>query len=272
MNCYFGHHRSGSTYVRSILERLCIYQGLTTAAIHREEDVDHQISTDLLILTNASLGSLQKLNYSRGFHIIRDPRDVVVSSYFSHLYSHKTNIWKELIAHRLFLESLDFDEGLTHEFTTCRKQQFEDMTQWNYSNPNVLEIKFENMIKDPQTVWVSILDHLEITTETNPILSNILLLHNKLINSIAMRSQLSLIKKMYIKNGLTQKQIQTTLKNNSFENLAGNPRGLEDIQNHYRKGISGDWRNYFTDTHKHLFKEQWGELLIHLGYEQDTNW
>lgn len=40
----------------------------------------------------------------------------------------------------------------------------------------------------------------------------------------------------------------------------------------YRKGAIGDWKNYFTDHHKHVFKELAGNLLIKLGYEQDMSW
>lgn len=35
----------------------------------------------------------------------------------------------------------------------------------------------------------------------------------------------------------------------------------------FRKGQIGDWKNYFTDRHKMLFKELWNDLLIDLGYE-----
>jgi hypothetical protein len=272
LDCYFGHHRSGSSYVRTILERLYTYQGLKTTTIHREDEISGLASTDLLILSNATLSSLQEFNFTRGFHIIRDPRDIVVSSYFSHLYSHSTRHWEELIAHRAFLESLTFDEGLTHELTSCRKQQFEDMALWNYDNPSILEIKFENLIIDPLIVWGSILDHLEIKTRHKSLLSNVLALHNKVIKSISVRRKSDVLKSLYIKHRLTQEEIQATLTSNSFENLSGKPKGLEDIQNHYRKGVSGDWKNHFTDTHKQLFKENWGELLFQLGYERDTNW
>jgi hypothetical protein len=270
--CFFGHHRSGSTYVKTILETLCIHQGLTTATIHREEDLEGLASKDVLSLTNASLSILNKIEYSRGFHVIRDPRDIIVSSYFSHRYSHKTDVWKELINHMAFLETLDFNEGLTHEISICRKQQFEEMYTWPYDNPDVLEIKFENLIKDPEAVWIDILSHIGMKIGDDSLLSKIILLHNRIINSISKRTSLDLKRKMYVKNNLSQKQIQTTLDNYNFEKLAGNPKGIENIQNHYRKGVPGDWVNYFTDEHKEIFKKQWGELLIHLGYEQDTNW
>jgi len=272
LNCYFGDHRLGSTYVKNILERLYIYQGLTTTTMHREDELSSLSRKDLLILSNTTLSSLQEINFTPGFHVIQDSRDIVVSSYFSHLYSHSSLYWEELIAHRAFLESLTFEEGLTHEITSCRKQQFEDMAQWNYENPSILEIKFENLIRYPLTVWCSILNHLEIKTRNESLLSNIHWQYNKVIKFISVRSKFDPIKRLYIKNRLNTEKIQAVLTSHSFENLSKRPKGLENVRNHYRKGISGDWKNHFTDAHKHLFKENWGVLFVQLGYERDLNW
>ncbi len=41
---------------------------------------------------------------------------------------------------------------------------------------------------------------------------------------------------------------------------------------HVRKGIKGDWSNYFTNKHKEIFKKNAGNQLIQLGYENDLNW
>lgn len=40
----------------------------------------------------------------------------------------------------------------------------------------------------------------------------------------------------------------------------------------FRSGRTGEWRKYFTDEHKKIFKDVAGELLVKLGYEQDNNW
>ncbi|MCE7920357.1 MAG: hypothetical protein DYG85_12720 [Chloroflexi bacterium CFX1] len=40
----------------------------------------------------------------------------------------------------------------------------------------------------------------------------------------------------------------------------------------FRSGKTGEWKKYFTDAHKALFKEAAGDLLIKLGYEKDSNW
>ena len=57
-----------------------------------------------------------------------------------------------------------------------------------------------------------------------------------------------------------------------FERLTGRARGDEDISSHERKGIAGDWRNYFADRVKSVFKERFGPLLLATGYESDADW
>lgn len=40
----------------------------------------------------------------------------------------------------------------------------------------------------------------------------------------------------------------------------------------FRSGKTGEWRKYFKEEHKALFKEVAGDLLVRLGYEKDNNW
>jgi hypothetical protein len=59
----------------------------------------------------------------------------------------------------------------------------------------------------------------------------------------------------------------------SFEKLSrGRERGQEDPTSFYRKGVAGDWKNHFTEEDRRVFKEEAGELLIRLGYEEDLDW
>jgi hypothetical protein len=60
---------------------------------------------------------------------------------------------------------------------------------------------------------------------------------------------------------------------NRFERLThGRERGQENVKSHERKGIAGDWRNYFDDQVKDVFKARYGDLLIATGYERDSEW
>jgi hypothetical protein len=70
-----------------------------------------------------------------------------------------------------------------------------------------------------------------------------------------------------------EKAVQQAVDSASFEKLSkGRERGQEDTSSFYRKGIAGDWNNYFTERDKEIYKEEAGELLIRLGYERDLDW
>jgi hypothetical protein len=40
----------------------------------------------------------------------------------------------------------------------------------------------------------------------------------------------------------------------------------------FRTGKTGEWKKYFKDEHKKIFKDAAGNLLIRLGYEKDNDW
>ncbi|MEW6086163.1 MAG: sulfotransferase domain-containing protein [Chloroflexota bacterium] len=40
----------------------------------------------------------------------------------------------------------------------------------------------------------------------------------------------------------------------------------------FRSGKTGEWKKYFTDEHKRIFKDVAGELLIRLNYEENNDW
>ena len=40
----------------------------------------------------------------------------------------------------------------------------------------------------------------------------------------------------------------------------------------FRSGKTGEWKKYFKDEHKDLFKKVAGDLLIKLGYEKNNDW
>jgi hypothetical protein len=59
----------------------------------------------------------------------------------------------------------------------------------------------------------------------------------------------------------------------SFEKRAkGRARGQEDSKAFLRKGVAGDWKNVFNGEDRRIFKEAAGETLVRLGYEHGLNW
>lgn len=58
----------------------------------------------------------------------------------------------------------------------------------------------------------------------------------------------------------------------TFRKMAGREAGVADPLAKARKGIVGDWRNYFTKADGLRFCELAGRGLVELGYEPDDSW
>ena len=67
--------------------------------------------------------------------------------------------------------------------------------------------------------------------------------------------------------------IESIVEAHRFENLSGgrNP-GEDESDSFFRKGISGDWKNYFTADLKALYEAKAGKALVEFGYETDRDW
>lgn len=58
----------------------------------------------------------------------------------------------------------------------------------------------------------------------------------------------------------------------SIKSLTGRNEGQENQKSFYRKGVSGDWRNHFSESDKAVFKSVTGDRLRRLGYERSNSW
>lgn len=61
-------------------------------------------------------------------------------------------------------------------------------------------------------------------------------------------------------------------EHSTFERMSGRPPGLEEPTAKARKGIVGDWKNYFTLPDGELFDALAGEQMAQMGYEPNSDW
>lgn len=278
---YFGHHRCGSNWIVNVVKEAGYLLGLKLSkGLHRPQLFNFDLPSyvkkhdiDFLCYINADHTFVRKLVDFRGFHVVRDPRDIVISSYFSHLHSHPTDGWPELIEHRKQLQSVSKEEGIFLEMG-FRSWEFEHLRAWNYTLPNVLEIKMEELSNKPAGEYLRIFRFLGLVAdgqdqdELSPLLDAFVMNLNKLHflshGVIPLRLE---------RRGLSVAQLRRSVERYSFSNLAGGRRkGEADVKSHYRKGQAGDWRNHFTDEHVQRFKERYHGLLLKMGYESDLDW
>ena len=58
----------------------------------------------------------------------------------------------------------------------------------------------------------------------------------------------------------------------TFQRMSGRPPGQEDPTAKARKGIAGDWKNYFTLADGELFDALAGEQMAQMEYEPNSDW
>ena len=163
---FYGHHKCATMTLNAIIGGICKRLGLRFEAVFDETgfsgDLDRYVRDrriEFLSYGNADIEFVRQLPSHRGFHIVRDPRDIVVSAYFSHLHSHSTSQWRELEDHRKKLKSLSLQEGLAAEIE-FRKRSFDHMARWDYDQPDILEIRFEDFIRSNYDSMIRIVSFL----------------------------------------------------------------------------------------------------------------
>lgn len=278
---YFGHHRCASNWILAVVNEVGSLMGLRVSnGLHRPQlfncDLHSYVNKhrlDFLCYTNADYAFVRELFDIKGFHVIRDPRDILISSYYSHLYSHSTDGWPELAAHRERLHAATKEEGILLEMD-FRAWEFKHLASWDYTRPNILEMKLEEMSASPADAFSRIFRFLGLLAEpdghnSRPELvdllkANINRLHFKSRGAIPVRLR---------QRRLSGKQLDRIVSRHSFTRLTrGRKKGEEDVTSHYRKGEAGDWRNHFSDEIESAFKNRYQDLLETLGYESNQNW
>ena len=276
---FFGHHRGATQWIRGISSQICNAIGLNFAYVHNPKmfsfDLKEFITrerVDFLAYVNSDFKYVENLQNFKGFHVVRDPRDVAVSSYFSHLHSHPTDKWPQLAEHRIKLEKLPKDDGLMLDMEFIRNV-FEMMYNWDYFLPNIQEIKLEELTHNPYKKFLEIFQFLGILNDDR------LRLRDRLFYSVAMfANRMHRKSRGYIPycvpiNKIPAEMLLGIVYENDFSKKAsGRKPGEEDVKSHYRKGVAGDWENHFNEEHKRFFKDNFNDLLIKLGYESDGNW
>ncbi len=282
---YFGHHKCATQYIKAVVKHVADWLGLTFEVVDypveapelgSDGTLRHRLhikqkgyvapTADILYFANANaaaIAALAERGTYCGFHVIRDPRDIVVSGYFSHLYSHPMTehnrewmgAWRQELA-----AAPSQEEGLLLELQ-YEAANFANLRGWDYANPQVLELRYEELIRDPLATFSQAFAFwgLRIPRRGLPMLARMAVQRGwRRVGGQPMPPH----------RCLPQPLLTHILSRNAFGRKAGGrTQGEEDPRHHYRKGVAGDWRNYFTPRVTAAFKDRYGDLLVTLGYE-----
>lgn len=197
--------------------------------------------TDIVLFPHGELNWDTAPANLKGSHIIRDPRDLLISAYHYHLRTTEEWCAKPNPAHKRLakdesyqqrLRSLSQEDGILYELDNVSGSIISKMSRWPYDDERMLELRFESMVGDER-------EHF---------------------------------KKVFQWYGLDEAHMNTALdiaESLSLKKLPSNAEG----QQHARPGSHfGQWRDFFTPKIKEEFKKRHGDALISLGYESSMDW
>ena len=272
---YCGHHKCATRWLVDILSDACRLADLEFFEAHNAGMSGRDLATflaqrpvGLLAYTNARHEFIDPIDDYRGFHVIRDPRDLLVSAYFSHLHSHPTDGWSALEQHRQRLKDGSEEEGLNLELDFI-EDVFSALARWNYQRPQMLELKMEDLVRDSYEGLIEVFLHLGLVDPEEVSLAEEL-------QRIAARAKAAVEPPRTTPTPtrrLQRVELLHVIHSHRFSKKAGGRHvGQEDSRSHYRRGEAGDWRNHFTPSLAARFNERYGKLLLDLGYERDEGW
>lgn len=230
------HHKTGTVWMSSIFYSIASYYHLKYYGNRGNQSFGAPFGNFDIFFQDKSKFDFDRLYHYKGLHIIRDPRDVVVSACFYHLKSSEKwlHIKREAFGGLTYQEKLNsyssFDDQLLFEMENSSRNTIQDMNSWNYHNPDFIEIKYEDLIED--------------------------------IN-------LHLFRKIFQFLGFKEKIIPRLLKiayRNSL--FSGNVKSK-----HVRNGNKNQWIEYLKPIHEERFAALFDNVLIKLNYAQTkTGW
>lgn len=228
------HHKAGTVWMGSTFKSLAHKLGvplvnLRTAAVE-------QSGTPMIIIDPGSRWYTLGLEHpsDRVFHLIRDPRDMVISGMHYHRTANEPSLHKprQVLGGKTYHEALnalpDDRARLLFEMDRARGSSLRAMMHWNYARPESFECRYEELIEDSDaTLFASACSHLGI-------------------------KKLKKAKRCFLKHSL-------------FSRSKKRPE-------HARNGAPRQWQSVFDRALAQEFDSRCGDILIALGYETDHSW
>jgi hypothetical protein len=185
-----------------------------------------------LYINFESFAAMPKPAEFRAFFVVRDPRDLVVSHYFSSRYSHVEN--PAVLEERSRLVGLSESEGMEiHTRYMADRGIFDALRSWaerSADDNRIAIFRFEDLVGEHQLHWMQ-----------------------KLASFCDIR--------------IPTADLESILSRLSFARLSGGRKPGEENKFHkYRSGKHGDWQKYFDEAVATAFLEVAGNLPQTLGY------
>ena len=245
------HHKTGTLWMRAVFRRLARLIGVPGHVVYpRTPEAKVAPPRERAILMSWSSrfpAWLLDRQDVRVLHLIRDPRDVLLSGMRYHRHAgekgeaflHAPREELDGLTYQQHLNALPDDAArLTYEMGAKHAETLAEMTAWDYARPNTVEARYEDLIDDP--TMATFREHLRDL-------------------------------------GLPEPEVETGLKvywsQSLFGGLAQEAARADRIRAHVASGRVAQWRTRLPRNVAELYAERHGAALVQLGYEEHpTRW
>ncbi|MBF9035333.1 hypothetical protein HKCCE2091_13895 [Rhodobacterales bacterium HKCCE2091] len=243
------HHKTGTVWMRRVWSHWSETLGLPRIRVSGPGSVTEVPAEGraLLVSWNAAFpAELLDRADLRGMHLVRDPRDVLISGLRYHLIAPVAGE-RALHVPRTDLGGKTYQQHLNALPTTHARMLFEmenvhldtltEMTAWRYDRPNLRELRYEDLVRDrDMTLFADLLDFL----------------------------------------GIDGAEKDTALDaywaNSLFGGFAEREARPRRVALHVQSGEPAQWETRMPRSVAEVYVERHNDALVALGYETDASW
>ncbi|MEM9110969.1 MAG: sulfotransferase domain-containing protein [Planctomycetota bacterium] len=260
----FCYHKVGTVLLSKVFRSICSVNGWTFEVLHGMQ-TRFPKNVDVAVFSHSLVDPSVIRPPLLGVHVIRDPRDVIVSGYQYHcrtteqwctntdfsvtppiLYpqvpysqQHRSEVWKaeylKSLRNKSYQQNLldrSQNDGLAFEINHYGTWTIESMEEWDYTHDNILELRFEKLMGEYTDTFRLIFHHLQFSDEEINQYLDLAASHNL---------------KKKSSNEIKKMRHVTSLK-------------------------TSRWREYLDPEHKDAIRSRFSSALLTLGYETDNDW
>ncbi|CAD0183325.1 hypothetical protein RUESEDTHA_00189 [Ruegeria sp. THAF57] len=183
---------------------------------------------------------------ARFFHVIRDPRDVLISGHRYHLkpkHSHESWLHRPdpglggLSYHQKLASQPDLISQMVFEMDGKHASTVRDMLAWPYGHEQVVDLRYEDLIEDRDCErFRGALVHMSVDG--------------------------------FDADGL----VKSYWANSLFGGISDRSDRTGRVKSHISSGATQQWRSKLSREVAEVYVQKFGDALIELGYATDRKW
>lgn len=154
------HHKAMTTYFNAVMR----FFAFADAATYQKINLEQPRPDARIFLSNHGKFDLDAVRPYRGIHLMRDPRDMIVSGYHYHKWAYEAWVLRPDAQGRTYQQKLNEADRTTGLFMEIDHFIFfyRDLLEgWNMDDPDILEVSYEALMGDDRdALYADIFRHL----------------------------------------------------------------------------------------------------------------